>query len=72
MDNYEIVRVLIDRRKTTNGDIIMSMFPDAIKSNFIESSVDFKDYVEVHIGDHLMRVSVDWWYAMYNRGNENG
>ena len=49
----------------TNGDVFMATFPDAIKSNYIESGYDMADYVEIYLGDYVMRVSVDWWYSEY-------
>lgn len=55
----------------TNGDMIKAMFPKAIKSNYIESSIDFEDYVEIYLGDYLMRVSYDWWNAPYKADNKN-
>lgn len=52
----------------TNGDVIKAKFPDAIKSNYIESSLDMKDYVTIYLGDYEMRVSYDWWNAPYKSG----
>lgn len=49
----------------TNGDMIKTMFPDAMKSNYIESGLDMKDYVTIYIGDYEMRVAYDWWVAPY-------
>lgn len=49
----------------TNRDVFMAMFPDAIKSNYIESGLDMKDYVTIYLGDYEMRVSYDWWSAPY-------
>lgn len=49
----------------TNGDMIKALFPDAMKSNFIESGLDMKDYVTIYVGDYEMRVAYDWWSAPY-------
>lgn len=54
----------------TNGDMIKAMFPYAIKSNYIESGLDMADYVEIYLGDYLMRVSYDWWDALYRKVEE--
>jgi hypothetical protein len=54
----------------TNGDVIKAMFPDALKSNYIESGLDMKDYVTIYIGDYEMRVAYDWWYTPYTKGVE--
>ena len=54
----------------TNGDVFMAMFPDAIKSNYIESGLDMKDYVIIYLGDYEMRVSYDWWDAPYKEVEE--
>jgi hypothetical protein len=52
----------------TNGDMIMAMFPEAIKSNFIYSDEDMKDYRIIYLDDYEeMRVSYDWWHAPYKR-----
>jgi hypothetical protein len=52
----------------TNGDMIMAMFPKAIKSNFIYSDEDMKDYRIIYLDDYEeMRVSYDWWHAPYKR-----
>jgi hypothetical protein len=52
----------------TNGDMIMAMFPEAIKSNFVYSDEDMKDYVTIYLDDYVeMRVSYDWWNAPYKR-----
>ena len=54
--------------KPTNGDMILAMFPEAIKSNFIYSDEYMKDYMIIYLDDYEeMRVSYDWWNAPYNR-----
>jgi len=48
--------------------MIMAMFPEAIKSNFIYSDEDMKDYRIIYLDDYEeMRVSYDWWHAPYKR-----
>lgn len=54
----------------TNGDIIKTMFPYAIKSNYIESSCGIGDYVTIYLGDYEMRVSYDWWNTSYKTDKE--
>ncbi|QHJ73806.1 hypothetical protein [Butyrivibrio virus Ceridwen] len=54
----------------TNGDMIKAMFPDAMKSNYIESGLDMKDYVTIYVGDYEMRVAYDWWSAPYKGKSE--
>ena len=49
----------------TNGDIIKAMFPNAHKSNYVESYMDFTDYVDVYFGDYFIKVPLDWWNAPY-------
>jgi hypothetical protein len=52
----------------TNGDMILAMFPEAIKSNFIYSDEYMKDYMIIYLDDYEeMRVSYDWWNAPYKR-----
>lgn len=55
----------------TNGDVIKAMFPDAIKSNYVESDLVMQDYVTIYLGDYEMRVSYDWWNAPYKAENED-
>lgn len=66
--HYDVLAELQD--DCTNGDILMAIFPNAIKSNYIESSMNFEDYVEVYLGDYLMRVSYDWWNTPYKVESE--
>ena len=51
----------------TNGDIVMAVFPDAVKSDCIESGIDKKYYLTITIGDYEIKVSRDWWLRPYKR-----
>ena len=63
----DIPKIVVITERATNGDAFMTMFPDARKSNYIESGWDMKDYVTIYLGDYEMRVSYDWWNAPYKR-----
>lgn len=52
-----------------NGDMVKTMFPNAIKSNYIESGPD-KDYVTIYLDDYEMMVDWDWWNAPYMGSEE--
>ena len=65
-----IHNAIIVPSNTTNGDMIKAVFPYAIKSNYIESNLDMKDYVSIYLGDYEMRVSYDWWNAPYKSESE--
>lgn len=53
----------------TNGDVIKVMFPNVeIYTDVINEIVD----VEICEDSSELRCSVDWWNALYKRGNENG
>ena len=51
----------------TNGDIIMAMFPNAWKSDYIDSSNHFTLYVD---DKYEWEVDIDWWNAPYEGGKE--
>lgn len=54
-------------KPVTNGDMFFTIYPRAIKSNFIYSDEDMKDYVLIYLNDYdEMKVSYDWWTAPYN------
>lgn len=46
----------------TNGDAIMTMFPKAWKSNYIDISNKFTLYID---NDYELEVDVDWWNSPY-------
>lgn len=54
----------------TNWDMLKAMFPYAIKSNYIETGLELKEYVEIYLGDYIMRVSYDWLIALYGTERE--
>lgn len=60
---YDVLAKLPDN--CTNWDMIKAMFPDAIKSNYVESDLVMQDYVTIYLGDYEMRVSYDWCNAPY-------
>ena len=60
-------KIVVIPDNATNGDVFMTMFPDAMKSNYIESGLEMKDYVTIYLGDYEMRVSYDWWNAKYKK-----
>ena len=60
---YDILAELPDN--CTNGDMVMAMFPDGVKSNYIESDSVMSDYVTIYLGDYEMKVSYDWWVAPF-------
>ena len=69
LDEVPTVNAIVIPENPTNGDMIKALFPEAIKSNYIESFMDFEDYIEIYIGKYLMRVSYDWWIAPYKKGD---
>jgi hypothetical protein len=57
-------------KPVTNGDMFFTIYPRAIKSNFIYSDRDMKDYVLIYLDEYEeMKVSYAWWTAPYH---ENG
>lgn len=59
------------QKTKTNGEMILAMFPYAVKSNFIESDASMNDYLTIYLGDYEMRVSYDWWYLPYREDKNN-
>jgi hypothetical protein len=58
-------------KPVTNGDMFFTIFPQAVKSNFVYSDEDMKDYVLIYLNDYdEMKVSYDWWTAPYNEGGK--
>lgn len=52
----------------TNGDMIMAMFPNSLRSDYFENGLTF-----IYLQDEKeseMVVSEDWWNAPYKRGEE--
>jgi len=55
----------------TNGEIVLAMFPYALKDNFILSDSSMRDYLSIRLGDYEMHVSYDWWYLPYREDTNN-
>lgn len=45
----------------TNGDVIKAMFPNAWRSNYIDSD----NKCTLYIDDYELEVDIDWWNAPY-------
>lgn len=50
----------------TNGDMIKAMFPNAWKSNYIDSD----NKCTLYIGDDELEVDIDWWNAPFKTESE--
>ena len=50
----------------TNGDMIKTMFPKTLKSNYIDSN----NKCTLYIDDNELEVDVDWWNAPYERSTD--
>lgn len=48
----------------TNGDVIKALFPNAWKSNYIDSGNKCTLYID---DDYELEVDIDWWKAPYKR-----
>lgn len=55
----------------TNGEMILAMFPYAVKDNFILSDSSMGDCLGIRLDDYEMRVSYDWWYLPYREDMNN-
>ena len=55
------------KERITNGDMFFTIYPQAVKSNFVYSDRYMKDYVLIYLNDYdEMKVSYAWWTAPYN------
>ena len=66
-----VQNIIAITKDATNGDVIKGIFKNAVKSNYIESSLDMKDYVTIYLGNYEMRVSYDWWSTPYKAESED-
>jgi hypothetical protein len=72
IDDYDIHNVSIVSKKTTNGDIIKAIFPNAeikeIRGSFDKDKLlGYRTWLGGRSQDYLL----DWWNAPYKRGEEN-
>lgn len=64
----EVIEVKVCVPKdATNGDMIKAMFPNAWKSNYIDSD----NKCTLYIGDDELEVDIDWWNAPYKTESED-
>lgn len=60
------VKVCVSK-DATNGDMIKAMFPNAWKSNCIDSNNKCTLYID---DDYELEVDIDWWNAPFKTGSE--
>jgi len=53
------------QKTMTNGEMVLAMFPYALKNNVILSDSSMRDCLSISLGDYEMQVSYDWWYLPY-------
>lgn len=68
IENAPTVNAIPISDGATNGDMMMAMFPNAWKSDFI----DIANHSTLYVDDkHELEVDVDWWNAPYNLPKQN-